>query len=145
MDQDLPPGVHSLRLVDDPLANWPKDAPLPIRLVEPGFASASAAPEKVAHWDYYDGAVVMVGVTDGETYTIEGSVGARAGKPLARAGAQRVANFLPRGAASSRRDVPRGSPCAEPARRLRPSALEGRAQTKRAGDWGCGWCRAASL
>lgn len=73
MDQDLPPGVHSFRPIDDPLANWPKDAPLPIRLVEPGFAPASAAPEKVANWDYYDGAVVMVGVSDGETYTIEGS------------------------------------------------------------------------
>jgi hypothetical protein len=73
MDQDLPAGVHSFRPVDDPLAHWPKDRPLPIRLIEPGFAPASAVPERVVNWDYYDGAIVMVGVTDGETYVIEGS------------------------------------------------------------------------
>jgi Trypsin-like peptidase domain len=73
MDRFLPPGVHSFRPVDDPLANWPKDRPLPVRLVEPGCAPASAVAEKVANWDYYDGAIVMVGVTDGETYLIEGS------------------------------------------------------------------------
>jgi hypothetical protein len=73
MDRFLPPGVHSFRPVDDPLANWPKDRPLPVRLVEPGCAPASAVAEKVANWDYYDGAIVMVGVTDGETYMIEGS------------------------------------------------------------------------
>lgn len=73
MDPDLPVGVHSFRLVDDPLASWPKNVPLPIRLIEPAFAPAGPAPEKVTNWDYYDGAIVMVGVTDGETYTIEGS------------------------------------------------------------------------
>ncbi len=73
MDQDLPPGVHSFRLVDDPLADWLRDAPLPVHLVEPGFAPAGAVPEGVKNWDYYDGAIVMVGITDGETYTIEGS------------------------------------------------------------------------
>jgi hypothetical protein len=73
MDEKLPSGVHSFRPVDDPLANWPKDVPLPIRLVEPGWAPAGAAPQKVANWDYYDGAIVMIGVSDGETYTIEGS------------------------------------------------------------------------
>jgi hypothetical protein len=61
VDQDLPPGVHAFRLVDDPLADWPKEAPIPIRLVEPGFAPVSGVPEGVKNWDYYDGAIVMVG------------------------------------------------------------------------------------
>jgi hypothetical protein len=60
-------------MVTDPLANWPRDTPLPIHLVEPGFAPANIKPERVTNWDYYDGAIVMVGVTDGETYSIEGS------------------------------------------------------------------------
>jgi len=73
MDQDLPQGVHAFSPVDNPLADWPKEAPIPIRLVGPGFAPASAVPEGVKNWDYYDGAIVMVGITDGETYTVEGS------------------------------------------------------------------------
>jgi hypothetical protein len=60
-------------MVDDPLAGRPTDAPIPIRLVEPGFAPASAVPDGVKNWDYYDGAIVMVGITDGEAYTVEGS------------------------------------------------------------------------
>lgn len=73
MDQGLPPGVHSFRPVDDPLAGWPEETPIPARLVEPGAAPTSAVPEGVRNWDYYDGAVVMVGVTDGQTYSVEGS------------------------------------------------------------------------
>ena len=73
MDEELPPGVHALRPVDDPLAAWSKEPEIPIRLVEPGFASASAVPAGVKNWDYYDGAIVMIGVTDGETFAVEGS------------------------------------------------------------------------
>jgi len=73
MDQALPPGVHAFRPVDDPLADWPKAAPITIHLVEPGFARGSAVPGGVKNWDYYDGAIVMVGITDGETFTVEGS------------------------------------------------------------------------
>jgi hypothetical protein len=67
MDQDLPPGVPAFRPVDDRLADQPKEAPIPIRLVEPGFVSATAVPEGVKNWDYYDGAIVMVDITDGKT------------------------------------------------------------------------------
>src|SRR4051794_40457911 len=73
VDDDLPPGVHEFRPAEDPLANWPKDAAIPVRLVEPGFGPPSAVPEAVTNWDYYDGAIVMVGVSDGKTYTVEGS------------------------------------------------------------------------
>ncbi len=73
MSTELPPGVHSFRPTENPLAEWPEEVPIPFDLVDPGDAPSSALPARVANWDYYDGAIVMVGVSDGKTFTIEGS------------------------------------------------------------------------
>ena len=60
MSEESPPGVNAFRMVDDPLADW---TPLPMCLIASGFAEVDIDPKTVANWDYYDGAIVMVGVT----------------------------------------------------------------------------------
>lgn len=57
----------------DPLAGRPPDEPLPINLIEPGWLPAAEVPQGIRNWDYYDGAIVTVGITDGERYTVYGS------------------------------------------------------------------------
>ena len=73
MASDLPSGTHSFRPLEDPLVDRPADTPIGFALVDPGSAPRRALPARVANWDYYDGAIVMVGVSDGKAFTIEGS------------------------------------------------------------------------
>jgi len=58
---------------NDPLAGRRKDAPLPVRWVEPSFAIVGPVAKSVQNWDYYEGALVTVGFTDGKTYNVAGS------------------------------------------------------------------------
>jgi hypothetical protein len=64
---------YLLRYSADPLRTRPKNAEIPVRWVEPGFAPLGQVVEGIRNWDYYDGAIVGVGVTDGKTFTISGS------------------------------------------------------------------------
>jgi hypothetical protein len=70
MADDKPPfNAHPLRWSDNPLAG----RPVSVQWVEPGAAPVGQVVSGVQNWDYYDGAIVGVGIADGETFTIYGS------------------------------------------------------------------------
>src|SRR5436190_388105 len=51
----------------------PVGTEIAVRWVGPGSVARSATAKDVSNWDYFDGAIVGVGVTDGATFTISGS------------------------------------------------------------------------
>lgn len=65
--------MQAIRMADDPLAGRSTDEPLPIKLIEPGHLTTGNVPQGIQNWDFYDGAIVTVGITDGELYTVYGS------------------------------------------------------------------------
>lgn len=60
---------------DDPLASWPADRPLPIRVVAPGDPTVGATAQSLANWGYFEGALLSLGLQSSseEGLRIEGS------------------------------------------------------------------------
>jgi hypothetical protein len=60
---------------DDPLASWPGDRPLPIRVVGLGDPVVGPAVESLANWGYFEGALLSLGLQSSpeEGLRIEGS------------------------------------------------------------------------
>jgi len=65
--------TNVLRIVEDPLSVFSQGGYPASRWVAPAEVQVGRTPKTVANWDYYDGAIVAVGFTDGEIYTACGS------------------------------------------------------------------------
>ena len=70
MTEQKPPfNANLLRWSDNPLAG--RD--ISVQWVKPGAAPVGRMASGVQNWDYHDGAILGLGIADGETFTIYGS------------------------------------------------------------------------
>lgn len=60
-------------LTPEPLADLPADASIPYQPVLVGGSDAAAAPGRVTNWDYFQGALLGVGVRRGDLFEILGT------------------------------------------------------------------------
>jgi hypothetical protein len=73
MPEEPPAAAHSIRVSPEAAAAWPEGVAPPVRWVDPGRVPVGDIATGVQNWDYYDGALVGIGVSDGTTFTISGS------------------------------------------------------------------------
>ena len=73
MSDERPAGAYTIHFAADAAEAWPEHVAPTVRLVDPGQVPVGAVPASVQNWDYYDGAIVAIGFSDGRTFTISGS------------------------------------------------------------------------
>ncbi|MGO9891175.1 MAG: trypsin-like serine peptidase [Solirubrobacteraceae bacterium] len=67
------PQPQLIQITHDPVNSLPSGRPFPVRWVAAGDAGVDDVARGVINWEYYEGAIVTVGDTHGDTYRVWGS------------------------------------------------------------------------